>query len=113
MGNFLRFFYTLISLSFFNIVIVLGPLLGLVSLWLASWGVCIGFIFSPLIIVIKFLIYRNSLQWFNAFSSLLLCGVGLLILIGNFFTTKVFINGIKRYLKFNVSLVKGGLSNDN
>jgi uncharacterized membrane protein len=41
-----------------------------------------------------------------------LCGIGIFIAIGMFAATNALTKGFIRYLKFNASLVKGGLKND-
>jgi len=41
--------------------------------------------------------------------SLAFCGLGYFIMLGMLVVTKLVIKGFVRYLKYNVSLVKGGL----
>lgn len=108
-GNFMRAMWTVIGLGFFNLVIVLGPFLFLASLVLTGWVAGIGFIAAPLLVLVNVVIYPETFELFDLFSSLAFCGLGLFIAIGTFFATKFFMNGFIRYMKFNTRLVKGGL----
>ncbi len=63
----------------------------------------------PFLVLIDIVINIFCFEFFELFVSIGLCGLGLLIAMGIFFVTKWFKNGFVKYLKFNVSLVKGGL----
>ena len=108
-GNMMRAMWTVIGLGFFNLIIVLAPFLVLASVILTGWVAGIGFIAAPLLVVVNVVIYPETFELFDLFSSLAFCGLGLLIAIGTFLATKFFINGFIRYMKFNTKLVKGGL----
>lgn len=108
----MRAVWAVIGLGFFNLVIVLGPLVALVGLLIAGWAVGGTFVASPLLVFVSNVVNWGTFQWFDVFVSLALCGLGLFIAIGMFFATKVITKGFLRYLKFNVSLVKGGLRHD-
>ncbi|WP_332634925.1 DUF1700 domain-containing protein [Halalkalibacter flavus] len=111
-GNIIRAVWAVIGLGFFNLVIVLGPFIALVSIVFAGWTVGISFIASPLLLLINIIIYPGSFQLFDLFMSLALCGLGLFIAIGMYFVTRYVMKGYVRYLKYNVKLVKGGLKHD-
>lgn len=106
-GNIMRAVWAVIGLGFFNIVIVLGPFLALLGLVFSGWMMSVAFILAPFGILINLII--GELRVFDVFFSLGLCGIGIFIAMGMFVATKVLTKGFIRYLKFNVSLVKGGL----
>lgn len=110
-GNIMRAVWAVIGLGFFNLVIVLGPFIGLVAILLGGWITSIAFIASPLLVLLNALIYPSIFELFELFFSMVLTGLGLLIGIGMYYITKVLVAGLLRYLKFNVNLVKGGLKN--
>ena len=111
-GNIVRAVWAVIGLGFFNLVIVAGPFFGLVGVLIAAWGVSAGFTVSPILMLINTIMYPQSFTIFELFFSLLLSGIGLFIGIGMFFATKTVFNLFIRYLKFNASIVKGGLKHD-
>ena len=108
-GNIIRAIWAVIGLGFFNLVIVLGPFIALLCVLLSGWILGFGFVFAPLLVLIDVVINSGTFQFFDLFISLALCGIGLFILIGMIPATKVVVNGFVRYLKFNASIVKGGL----
>ncbi|MFT8322287.1 MAG: DUF1700 domain-containing protein [Bacillus sp. (in: firmicutes)] len=111
-GNMFRAIWAVIGLGFFNLVIVLGPFIALVSLIFSGWLMSISFIMSPILVLIGVVFQPDTFELFSLFFSLLLCGIGFFIGIGMLFLTKIAAKGFVRYLKFNVSLVKGGLKHD-
>ncbi|MED3688393.1 DUF1700 domain-containing protein [Peribacillus butanolivorans] len=106
-GNVMRAVWAVIGLGFFNIVIVLGPFIALLGVVIAGWASAIGFILAPLGVLLNLIL--GSFQLFDLFFALGLCGIGIFIAMGMFVATSALIKGFIRYLKFNVSLVKGGL----
>ncbi|WML46451.1 HAAS domain-containing protein [Neobacillus sp. PS3-40] len=110
--NIIRAVWAAIGLSFFNLVIVLGPFIGLVGVIFAGWVVGIAFICTPLLVLISAVMNPETFKFFDLFFSIALCGGGLLLSIGMFFATKAISRGFVRYLKFNATLVKGGLKRD-
>lgn len=111
-GNVFRAFWAVIGLGFFNLVLVLGPAIAIAAFIFAGWMLGISFVCSPLLVIIDAIVHPSAFQLFNLFSSLAFCGVGYFVVIGMLFVTKLAIKGTVRYLKFNVSLVKGGLKHD-
>lgn len=109
-GNMLRAVWAGIGLGFLNLIIVLGPFIALIGVVLAGWVTGLAFIISPLLVPVNLLIYPGTFEPFDLFSTIILCGLGLFIVIGMYYLTKVLTNVFVRYLKFNTSLVKGGLS---
>ncbi|WP_164670110.1 HAAS signaling domain-containing protein [Virgibacillus doumboii] len=111
-GNIFRAVWAVIGLGFFNFVIVFGPFVALLAILFAGWTSGIAFIVSPLMVLINVITYPAGFEWFDLFFSFMLCGVGLFIVIGMFSATKALANQLVRYLKYNVSLVKGGLKDE-
>lgn len=108
-GNVVRAVWAVIGLGFFNLFIVLGPFLVLVSLVLAGWIVSVTFTASPLLVVYDMVAFPDAFRLFDLFFSLLLAGFGILTGIAMFYVTRLLMTGFVRYLKYNVNLVKGGL----
>jgi len=110
-GNVFRAVWAVIGLGFFNLVIVLGPFIALIGIIFSGWVAGISFVASPLLVLFDRIIHPGPFEFFSLFFSLALAGLGLFIVIGMYFVTRVLINGFVRYLKFNTKLVKGGLKN--
>ena len=109
-GNIMRAVWAVIGLGFFNLVIVLGPFIALVGFVFGGWAVALGFILSPIGVLMNMIM--GSFLLFDLFTSLALCGIGMFVGIGMFLATKALSKGFIRYLQFNASLVKGGLKRD-
>lgn len=107
-GNVVRAVWAVIGLSFFNLVFVLGPFIGLVGIIFAGWIISFAGIASPIIVLINNLFgrYFDSFEWFMAIGY---CGIGLLLLIAMQWITKWFTRGFIRYISYNAALVKGGV----
>ncbi|MEW9677102.1 DUF1700 domain-containing protein [Lentibacillus sp. L22] len=111
-GNVIRAVWAAIGLGFFNLIIVLGPFIGLVAVVFAGWVVGLSFILSPLLVLMDAVLYPGTFAFFDLFFSIMLCGLGLFIAIGMYYLTIYLTRGFIHYLKFNSSLVKGGLKNE-
>ncbi|HLR67677.1 HAAS signaling domain-containing protein [Virgibacillus alimentarius] len=111
-GNVMRALWAVIGLGFFNLVIVLGPFIGLAAVVLAGWTVGVVFAASPLLVLFNAVIYPETFVLFDLFFSIALTGLGLFIAIGMYYVTRVLTSGFIHYLRFNVKLVKGGMKHD-
>lgn len=111
-GNVLRAVWAVIGLGFFNLVVVLGPFIAVLGIILAGWITGGAFILSPLLVVIKMVIFPSTFQSFDLFASIGLVGAGILITLGMLYITRLVIKGFVRYLQFNVNIVKGGMKNE-
>ncbi|KRF50140.1 hypothetical protein ASG97_15825 [Bacillus sp. Soil745] len=109
-GNVMRAVWAVIGLGFFNLVIVLGPFIALIGVVIAGWVSAIAFVLAPLGALFNLVL--GNFQLFDLFFALGLCGIGIFIAMGMFVATSALTKGFIRYLKFNASLVKGGLKND-
>ncbi len=111
-GNIIRAIWAVIGLGFFNLLIVLGPALVLASLIVSGWTVGLSFLVSPLLVIGEAIVRPSAFLLFNLFMSFVFCGIGYFVVIAMLKITKLAINGFVRYLKYNASLVKGGLKRD-
>ena len=110
--NIFRAVWAVIGLGLVNLVIVLGPFLGLLALLVAGWVAGIAGIVSPLLVFTSAIANSGAFEWFDVFFSITLCGIGLFISIGIYYATVSVKRGFLRYLKYNVSIVKGGNKHD-
>ncbi|NGP46222.1 DUF1700 domain-containing protein [Bacillaceae bacterium SIJ1] len=108
-GSFFRALWAVIGLGFFNLVVVLGPFIAIASIVASGWAVGASFILSPLLVFINFFLNAASFLLFDLFFSIFLAGVGIFIVIGMLYVTKMLSKGFVRYLRFNVQMVKGGV----
>jgi len=108
-GNIVRAVWAVIGLSFFNLIIVLGPFIAIVAIIFAGWVTGISFVASPLLFLFNVFIHPQYFIAFDLFFSIGLCGLGIFIGVGMYYVTRFFIYGTIRYLKYNVNLAKGGL----
>jgi uncharacterized membrane protein len=108
-GNIFRAVWATVGLGFFNLIIVLGPFIALVGIVLAGWIAAVGFMVSLPLVLIQAIISPELFLWFDVFISIALLGLGLLLLLGMLYLTRLISNGFVRYLHFNAKLVKGGL----
>ncbi|AWE07341.1 hypothetical protein DCE79_08105 [Lysinibacillus sp. 2017] len=74
---------------------------------MSGWLASIAFILAPFSILIN--LFIGVFRMFDLFFSLGLCGIGIFIAMGMFVATKALTKGFIRYLKFNITFVKGGL----
>ncbi len=110
-GSFFRALWAVIGLSFFNLIIVLGPFLALAGVLIAGWIVAVSFTLSPVGVLINTAIYPEVFELFNLFFTLALAGLGLLVGRWMFSLTVWMKNMFVRYFKYNLRMVKGGMKN--
>ncbi|MFC4401569.1 HAAS signaling domain-containing protein [Gracilibacillus xinjiangensis] len=108
-GNILRASWAVIGLGFFNLVIVLGPFIAIVGIIFSGWLMGGAFTVAPVLFLINVLLFPSSFNFTELFTSIALTGIGILLLIGMYYLTKIGQKGFVRYLNFNVKLVKGGM----
>ncbi|WP_217587657.1 DUF1700 domain-containing protein [Lentibacillus saliphilus] len=110
-GNILRAVWAVIGLGFFNLVIVLGPFIGVVGIIFGGWMTGVSFVATPILVITSAVFNPDMFLWFDLFFALLLAGFGILLGIGMYYVTRLLIKGFVKYLHFNVRLVKGGMTN--
>lgn len=114
-GNILRAVVAACLLGFFNLVIVLGPFLGVVGalfgFFAASIGISAGgfglFIGSILSPVLPMLVNLGGFDPVAAafFAAGLMC-LGVLFFIGNCYLARLLYKGTVRYLKWNIEFIR-------
>lgn len=119
-GYVLKAIIATVSLSFFNLVFVLGPYLGLVGILIGLWLSAISITFSGIAVSIVSIfghifpfiiddIYIPSdfiINFAGFLSGVVMFSVGSLIIIGSIIITKYFLIGTINYLKSNVKIIK-------
>lgn len=106
--NMFRAIFAAVSLSFFNIIFIAGPVAALLGTYLALCAAAILLTLSPFgIMASSFMGFSIENFAFNFFFSLTLVSLGLLMSIGMIYVGKYFYHLILRYIKFNLRIVKG------
>lgn len=108
-GNIIRAVWAVIGLSFFNLVIVLGPFIAVVAIIFSGWITSIAFAVSPILYILNLIFYPSQFIMFDLFFSIFLCGIGIFIGIIMYYVTNWMIKMTTRYLQYNINLAKGGL----
>lgn len=103
-----------VSLSFFNLIVVLGPFLGLVGVLIGLWAAAGSIALSgaavvlavPIWSAIPFLPHLSVLEgFFCFFSGVFLASAGLLAVIGMWKLSLLFARATLAYVKFNARIV--------
>jgi uncharacterized membrane protein len=103
-----------ISLTFFNIVVVLGPFLGLVGAMIGLWAAAaslplagLGVVLSPIaaIMVPQYFSLGGTGAAFLFFAGLGVTGIGLLAVLGMVKLTRLFVQVTASYVRFNARIV--------
>lgn len=111
-GNISRAVWAVIGLSFFNLLIVLGPFLFFASLILSLWLVTLSFILQVVMPLFTLMIRPDSFYTFELFFSITLSGIGFLLLLAVYPLTRMAGELLIKYLSFNIRLVKGGTAHE-
>lgn len=96
-----------IGMFFFNLIVVLGPAAAIFSIYIALWAVSFSFMISPLLSLV--VLVDSSVAAFLAvfFSSLVLCGLGLLLGLAMIYSGKILWRGLVDYIEFNRHVITG------
>jgi uncharacterized membrane protein len=97
-----------ISLSFFNIIFLLGPIVAIIGVYIALSATAVAFTLSPLAFIASMLFYGPSAILVEFFMAITLCSLGVLLSIAMIYVGKFLYKMILRYVKFNIRIVKGG-----
>lgn len=95
-----------IGLCFFNLIFVLGPVVGIFSAVLGFFASAIVMIFAPLLKLLDIVINSDT-TLSDIFVSLIACGVGILLLLGLIPATKWLWKVLLSYLNWNIRVIKG------
>lgn len=107
-GNMSRAVLATVSLGFFNVLFVLGPLVAVIGVLLACYGVAVSLLAAPLGIIVQYGIPTLSQErLFLLFGSLASLGLGGMLFIGLLRLTRWMYRLLVRYLQFNVQMIRG------
>lgn len=95
----------MVALIIFNIVVVLGPVIGVCAFIFAMIIAGGAFCISPLLAIWKLVFQSGHL--FEFFISLILAGIGMLILPFFINLAKKFMNLLKKYVYWNIKQIRG------
>lgn len=93
-----------ISLFFFNLIFVLGPVITIFSIYLSLWVVSASFMLSPLFVVTQ--VFIGGFTSFELFLSLIVCGIGMALGAGMVKVGKVLYKNFNKYANRNIKLIK-------
>lgn len=96
-----------IGLGFFNLVFVLGPLLGLLGAFIGLWASAFIMLISPLFTILS--LFTNDIDEtiLIFFISLIFCGLGILLSVGLSKLGKYSLKGLRSYVQFNMKIIRG------
>lgn len=97
------------GLVLFNLIIVVGPFIGVLGILFGGWVASISFVASPLLVLVNIIVFPASFQVYDIFVGIGLCGIGLLIGVLMYFASRGVVYLVTRYVQFNIKLVKGGV----
>ncbi|MBW4827190.1 MAG: DUF1700 domain-containing protein [Clostridiaceae bacterium] len=112
--NLLKIIIMSIALGFFNLIIVLGPFIGIIGLLIGLYGMSIGFtaggiglIFSTIGLNLDsyFLIDFGASSITSIAFGIGLTSLGLLALIGSIYATKFIYKLIIKYIRWNIDII--------
>ena len=106
-SNTLRSLFLTIVLILFNLIIMVGPFIGVLGVLVSFWAVAISFTLAPFAWLFSFFVYPGTDVWAEFFVVLTLASVGILIGVAMVFITKICYRIVKSYLKWNVRIIRG------
>ena len=110
----LRAVFASISLTFFNVIVVLGPFLGLVGVMIGLWATAVALPLSGIAIVLapvaalivpSFFSLSTMSPAFLVFAGIGTAAVGVLAVIGMWKLSRLFVLVVAAYVKFNLRIV--------
>ncbi|HET6485140.1 MAG TPA: DUF1700 domain-containing protein [Spirochaetia bacterium] len=110
----LRAVFASISLTFFNLVVVLGPFVGLVGVMIGLWATAISLPISGVAAVLAPLAALIIPQWvslgglsafFWIFGGIGVAALGVLAVIGMYLLSRLFLRATAAYVKLNARIV--------
>ncbi|WP_456275183.1 HAAS signaling domain-containing protein [Bacillus sp. AK128] len=96
-----------ISLSFFNLVFILGPVLGIFGVYVGLCATAFILTISPLAIIGSIIFNGFEDVVFLTFASMVTCSLGILLSIAMIYVGKFLYRTILTYIRFNVRIIKG------
>ncbi len=106
--NISRAIFATISLSFFNLIFLLGPIVAIIGVYISLAASAIAFTLSPLLLIVSVIFNGTEGILLQFFITLTLCGIGILLSIASIYIGKFLYRVMVKYVKFNVRIIKGG-----
>jgi uncharacterized membrane protein len=128
-ASFLKATLAVVSLTFFNLVFILGPLIGAIGFLFGLWIASISFVITPLLYIISLAFnlpsfgtesitgllqqsdlpqpIQQSLVTFGGFITITASGVGLLGCVMLYYISRWLIRLFIRYMQANVAILRG------
>lgn len=94
-----------ISLFFFNLIFMLGPVIAIFAVCLSLWVVSVCFVLSPLFVITQ--VFIGGFTIFELFLSMVLCGIGIALGAGMASAGKGLYKIFSKYVNWNIKLIKG------
>ncbi len=129
LASFLKATLAVVSLTFFNLVFILGPLIGAIGFLFGLWVASISFVITPLLYIISLAFnlpsfgtesitgllqqsdvpptIQQSLVTFGGFITITASGVGLLGCVVLYYISRWCIRMFIRYMQANVAILRG------
>lgn len=105
--NMIRAILATLSLSFFNLVIVLGPAIILFALYITIWCVSVSFVLGGMALLFNALFGNSVSPLTSMFTFSALSGLGLILGVGMTYISKHLYRVSLCYIKWNVKIAKG------
>lgn len=96
-----------IGMGFFNLVFILGPLLGIIGAYIGLWAASIVLVLSPLGTIGAMFFSSVDEIMMIFFLSLITCSLGIFLSIGLLYLGRILFAAIHRYGRFNLRVIKG------
>lgn len=97
--------FALISLIFFNLVVVMGFAIALYAIIASFWIIIGAFIISPILLVIANVTQLQDFSMFQSISSIFLCAIGLGLFPFMRKFTRLIITYSVSYIKYNKKMI--------
>ena len=99
-----------VSLSFLNLIFIVGPFIGIIGIYISLCAVSLALLLAPVGIYLPGFILTFDDAWMKFFLALIFLSLGILLSIGMMGLGKFIANISLKYIKFNIQLVKGDQS---
>lgn len=108
MKNMVQAIIATFSLSFFNLIFVLGPAVFIFGIYFGLSVTALALVISPILWFISLLFGFGSANVIQSlFAAVLFCGSGLLLSGGLYYFGKFLYELMLKYIKFNLRIVRG------
>ncbi|WP_017187725.1 DUF1700 domain-containing protein [Alkalibacillus haloalkaliphilus] len=105
--NIVRNVLIAIALIFINLIVVVGPVTAIISVYISMYGVAISIGLAPLFGFIQLGLYGVGNFFVLLFSSIFSLSLATLMVLGLIYVGKWIIFAIKKYIHLNIQVVKG------